>query len=295
MNPAAIRAALQIPPAGSPRPGSPRSGSVDLTAIETAASPGFSGSKSEGEAALSAMGSELADLQERLFAERTTGSLRRVLLVLQGLDTSGKGGVLRHTVGLVDPQGVRITSFKAPTDEEKKHDFLWRIRQAVPAAGQIGVFDRSHYEDVLIVKVHQWAPSEEIERRYDAINDFEKDLVDDGVSIVKCMLHISPEEQKARLMARLEDPTKHWKYNAADLDERALWPTYRDAYQVALERTNTTYAPWHVIPSDKKWYRNYAIGALLLDELRRLDLQWPTADFDVLAEKRRLVEEKPIA
>jgi PPK2 family polyphosphate:nucleotide phosphotransferase len=283
MNPASIGESLRLRP-----------GPVDLTAMETDESPGFSGSKADGEAALLAMGPELADLQERLFAERTAGSQRRVLLILQGMDTSGKGGVLRHTVGLVDPQGVRITSFKAPSDEEKKHDFLWRVRNAVPLAGQIGVFDRSHYEDVLIVKVHEWAPADEIERRYDSINDFEKELADAGVTTVKCMLHISPEEQRARLLARLEDPTKHWKYNPGDLDERALWLAYRDAYQVALERTNTEYAPWHVIPSDKKWYRNYAIGRLLLDALRGMDPQWPVADFDVGAEKRRLSEQPPI-
>ncbi|MFN8194188.1 MAG: polyphosphate kinase 2 family protein [Nocardioidaceae bacterium] len=271
------------------------SGPVDLTALETDAAPGFDGSKSDGEKALLALGPELSDLQERLFAERTTGSTRNVLLVLQGMDTSGKGGVLRHTVGLIDPQGVKITSFKAPTDEEKKHDFLWRIRNALPAPGLVGVFDRSHYEDVLIVRVHGWADATEIERRYDAINDFEAELVASGTTIVKCMLHISAEEQRERLLARLEDPTKHWKYNPGDLDERALWPAYRDAYQVALERTNTEAAPWHVIPSDKKWFRNLSIGRLLLDALRSLDLQWPAADFEVEAEKRRLASEAPIA
>ena len=271
------------------------SGPVDLTALETDAAPGFDGSKSDGEQALLEMGPELSDLQERLFAERTTGSNRSVLLVLQGMDTSGKGGVLRHTVGLVDPQGVRITSFKAPTDEEKKHDFLWRIRNALPTAGQIGLFDRSHYEDVLIVRVHEWAPAEEIERRYDAINEFEAELVASGTAVVKCMLHISAEEQKARLLARLEDPTKYWKFNPGDLDERSLWPSYRQAYEVALERTNTEVAPWHVIPSDKKWFRNLAIGGLLLETLRGLDPQWPAADFDVEEQKRRLADEAPIA
>ncbi|MGL5810418.1 MAG: polyphosphate kinase 2 family protein [Nocardioides sp.] len=270
-------------------------GPVDLTRIATDMTPGFDGDKAEGEAALQALGPELADLQERLFAERTIGSERRILLVLQGMDTSGKGGVLRHTVGLVDPQGVRITSFKAPTDEEKKHDFLWRIRNALPLPGQIGVFDRSHYEDVLIVKVHQWAPPEEIERRYGAINDFEQELTESGITLVKCMLHISADEQKARLLARLEDPTKHWKFNPGDLDERARWASYRQAYQVALERTNTDVAPWHVIPSDKKWFRNLAIGHLLLHALRELDPSWPAAGFDVAEQRRRLLDEPPVA
>jgi len=269
-------------------------GPVDLAAIDTDSTAGFEGDKEKGEAALASLGPELAQLQERLWAERTAGSTRRVLLVLQGLDTSGKGGVLRHTVGLVDPQGVRITSFKAPTEEEKAHDFLWRIERALPEPGYIGVFDRSHYEDVLIVKVHGWADPEEIERRYEAINDFEARLVDDGVTIVKCMLHISPEEQKQRLQARLDDPAKFYKYNPGDLDERARWADYRAAYETALERTSTVHAPWHVVPSDKKWFRNYAIGRLLLEALRELDPQWPAADFDVEAEKKRLADEAPL-
>ena len=261
---------------------------VDLAAIETDAAPGYDEGKAAGKAALAALEPELADLQERLFAERTAGSSRRVLLVLQGMDTSGKGGTLRHTVGLVDPQGVRITSFKAPTDEEAEHDFLWRIRNALPPAGLIGVFDRSHYEDVLIVKVHGWADEAEIERRYDAISDFEAELVAGGTTVVKCMLHISAEEQRARLQERLDNPEKHWKYNPGDVDERASWPGYQRAYEAALERTSTDVAPWHVIPADKKWYRNLAVGHLLLQALRDLDLQWPAADFDVEAEKQRL-------
>ena len=279
----AIGDALRLPP-----------GPVDLTTIETDAAPGFDGGKSEVKAALAEMGTELADLQERLWAERTVGSERRILLVLQGMDTSGKGGVLRHTIGLVDPQGVRITSFKAPTDEEKKHDFLWRIEKGLPDAGYIGVFDRSHYEDVLIARVRGFADADEVERRYGAINEFEARLVDDGVSVIKCMLHISADEQKARLAERLANPAKHWKYNPGDLDERAHWPTYREAYEVAIERTSTQVAPWYVVPSDKKWYRNLAIGDLLLDTLRGLDLQWPAADFDVAAETKRLAEEKPV-
>ena len=269
-------------------------GPVDLTAIETDAAPGFDGDKADGTAALAGMGAELADLQERLWAERTVGSDRRVLLVLQGMDTSGKGGVLRHTIGLVDPQGVRITSFKAPTEEEKRHDFLWRIEKGLPEAGYVGVFDRSHYEDVLIARVRGFADADEIERRYGAINDFEARLVDAGFSIIKCMLHISADEQKARLAERLANPEKHWKYNPGDLDERALWPAYREAYEIALERTSTDVAPWHVVPSDKKWFRNLAVGQLLLDTLRGLDLQWPTADFDVTAETERLAEEDPV-
>jgi PPK2 family polyphosphate:nucleotide phosphotransferase len=269
-------------------------GPVDLLAHETDAVPGFDGVKAEGKEALAAMGPELADLQERLFAERTTGSERRVLLVLQGMDTSGKGGTLRHTVGLMDPQGVMITSFKAPTEEERAHDFLWRIEKALPPAGYVGVFDRSHYEDVLIARVRGLAPAEEIERRYGAINAFERRLADEGFSIVKCMLHISADEQRERLLARLDDPTKHWKFNPGDLDERRLWPAYREVYEVALERTNSDAAPWYVIPADKKWYRNLAIGDLLLETLRDLDPQWPVADFDVEEQRQRLLDEAPV-
>jgi PPK2 family polyphosphate:nucleotide phosphotransferase len=271
------------------------SGPVDLSAIPTDATPGFTGDKADGEAELEAMGEELADLQERLFAEGTEGGGRSVLLVLQGMDTSGKGGTLRATVGLVDPQGVRITSFKAPTPEELEQDFLWRIKKALPRPGYIGVFDRSHYEDVLIARVRGLAPAEEIERRYDAINGFEADLVAGGTAIVKCMLHISADEQKERLLARLDRPDKHWKFNPGDIDERERWPAYQEAYQIAIERTHTDAAPWHVIPADKKWYRNLAIGRLLHDTLRGMDPQWPVADFDVEEQRRRLVEEDPLS
>lgn len=270
-------------------------GPVDLSAIETNASPGFSGTKSDGKAALQALGPKLAELQERLFAQGRSGSRRGVLLVLQGMDTSGKGGVLRDTVGLVDPQGVRIMSFKAPNEEERSHDFLWRIRNALPAPGYVGVFDRSHYEDVLIARVRQLAPADEIEGRYAAINDFERELVDGGTTLVKCMLHISAEEQKKRLLARLDNPAKHWKYHPGDVDERALWPAYRRAYEIALERTSTEHAPWHVIPSDKKWFRSLAVGQLLLQTLRGFELDWPVADFDVTVEKLRLIHEVPVA
>jgi PPK2 family polyphosphate:nucleotide phosphotransferase len=269
-------------------------GPVDLTAIETDTASGFDGGKRDGKNALFAMGDELSDLQEQLFAEGVTGSRRRVLLVLQGMDTSGKGGVLRHTVGLVDPQGVRITSFKAPTKEESRHPFLWRIRRALPEPGYIGVFDRSHYEDVLIARVKDLVTPRTVQSRYQQINEFEAELAQDGVTIIKCMLHISAGEQRARLLARLDNPKKHWKYNPADVDERWRWPAYREAYELALEHTNTEIAPWHVIPSDKKWYRNLAIGHLLLETLRGMALRWPAADFGVDEQKQRLVDEEPV-
>jgi PPK2 family polyphosphate:nucleotide phosphotransferase len=269
-------------------------GPVDLTAYATDGTPGSDLGKKKGKQALVALGDELSDLQERLFAQGRSGSLRRVLLVLQGMDTSGKGGTLRHTVGLVDPQGLRITSFKAPTDEERAHDFLWRIRRALPERGFIGVFDRSHYEDVLIARVHELAPREEIEQRYDAINDFEREITDAGTTVVKCMLHISAEEQKRRLLARLAKPSKYWKYDPADVDERAHWSDYQRAYEIALERTNTEHAPWHVVPSDRKWFRNLAIGELLAETLEGMDLDWPPPAFDVDAERARLTEADPV-
>jgi PPK2 family polyphosphate:nucleotide phosphotransferase len=270
-------------------------GPVDLSRTPTDATPGFDGGKQEGKQALAELGPELSDLQERLWAQRSTGSKRRVLLVLQGMDTSGKGGVLRHTVGLVDPQGVKITSFKAPTAQERRHHFLWRIRNALPQPGYIGVFDRSHYEDVLIVRVHGLADRKTIDKRYDDINDFEASLADDGVVILKCMLHVSAAEQKERLLARLENPDKYWKFNPGDIDERARWGEYRTAYEIALERTNTDAAPWYVVPADRKWYRNLVIGRLLLEHLRAMDLEWPPPDFDVAEQRRRLREEDPVS
>jgi PPK2 family polyphosphate:nucleotide phosphotransferase len=269
-------------------------GPVDLTKFPTDATPGFSGSKADGKAELADLGEDLADLQERLFAEGRSGFQRSLLLVLQGMDTSGKGGVLRHTVGLIDPQGVRITSFGSPTEEERRHHFLWRVRRAVPEPGYVGVFDRSHYEDVLVARVRGLVDPRTVESRYDQINEFEAELVESGTVVVKCLLHISPETQAERLAARLANPEKHWKYDPGDLEDRALWPDYREAYEIALERTNTEVAPWHVVPADRKWYRNLAVGRLLLETLRRMNPQWPVADFDVAAEQRRLAQEEPV-
>jgi PPK2 family polyphosphate:nucleotide phosphotransferase len=210
------------------------------------------------------------------------------LLVLQGMDTSGKGGIVRHVLGAVDPQGVAMTAFKAPTAEERAKGFLWRIRRALPDAGYIGVFVRSHYEDVLVVRVRGLVPRATWQRRYATINAFEKSLVAKGTTVVKVMLHISKEEQRDRLAERLERPDKHWKYNPRDIDERRLWSDYAEAYQVALTRTSTDPAPWFVVPADHKWYARWAVQQLLLDHLRDLDPQWPEADFDVEAEKERL-------
>ncbi|GAP80107.1 UDP-galactose-lipid carrier transferase [Brachybacterium sp. SW0106-09] len=261
----------------------------DVHDLDPRATPGFSGKKVEGKEFLLARDAELDELQERLYAAHHGGGEgRSVLLIVQGMDTSGKGGIMRHVVGSVDPQGVEITAFKAPTDEERKHDFLWRIRPHAPAPGTIGVFDRSHYEDVLIHRVHGWADSKEIRSRYTAINAFERELAAAGTTVVKVMLHVSYEEQGSRLMERLERPDKHWKYNPGDVDERQHWDDYMDAYTKALRATSTVGAPWHVIPADRKWYARIAVQQLLIDALTDIDPQWPTADFDVLAEIDRL-------
>lgn len=265
-----------------------RPGPVLLPSYSTSDTPGFDGDKSDGKEALPEMGDDLAELQTMLFAAGYTGGDQRILLILQGMDTSGKGGVVKHCVGLFDPGGVQITSFKKPTEEELEHDFLWRVEKQLPEPGKIGIFDRSHYEDVLIARVHELAPADEIERRYDAINEFEKRIVEEGTTVLKCMLHISADTQKERLMARLDDPTKHWKYKPDDVTERLRWTEYQRAYELALERCNTEHAPWHVIPSDRKWYRNWAVGQLLLETLSRMGLAWPPVDYDIPTEKDRL-------
>jgi PPK2 family polyphosphate:nucleotide phosphotransferase len=211
-----------------------------------------------------------------------------VLVVLQGMDTSGKGGVIEHALGELNPIGLRQTSFKKPTEEELAHDFLWRIERALPDAGMVGVFDRSHYEDVLVTRVHELVDAGEIERRYTAINDFENGLVDSGTVVLKCMLHMSSEKQRERLLARLDDPDKQWKFKPSDVDERAHWAEYQEAYETALERCNTDAAPWYVIPSDTKWYRNWAVGQLLIEALRGMKLDWPEPDYDVAEQRARL-------
>ncbi|WP_022923816.1 polyphosphate kinase 2 family protein [Serinicoccus marinus] len=261
-----------------------------LADLDPRSTPAFGGDKQAGKEALAAADDELDTLQEQLYAESKAGGRKRVLLVVQGMDTAGKGGIMRHVVGAVDPQGVELTAFKAPTAEEKEHPFLWRIRKALPGPGMIGVFDRSHYEDVLIVRVHDLVPPSQWKRRYATINRFEQGLVDDDVTVIKVMLHISADEQKERLAERLERPDKHWKFNPGDLDERAYWDDYQEAYQALLERCSTDAAPWFVVPADRKWYARLAVQQLLLEHLRGLDLAWPEADFDVAEQTERLAD-----
>lgn len=262
-----------------------------LVDVDPRSTPGYDGNKKSGRKDLKACIPELDDLQERLFAAyHDEESGPAVLLILQAMDTAGKGGIVRHVVGSVDPQGIELAAFKAPTKVELAHDFLWRIRPRVPGPGMIGVFDRSHYEDVLIGKVRELADEEEIERRYTAINAFEAELAEAGVRIIKVMLNISPDEQKDRLMERLDRPDKYWKYNPGDVDERLRWPDYMKAYQTVFERTSTEVAPWYVVPADRKWYARLAIQRLLLNVLHDIDPQWPAADFDIDVERERLAE-----
>lgn len=262
-------------------------GPVNLAGYDPAATPLAETSKS-GKLKLDAQAGPLSELQERLYAEATDGGRRSVLLVLQGTDTSGKGGVTNHVVGLMAPIGVRYIAFKKPTDEERAHDFLWRIRKGLPEPGVIGVFDRSHYEDVLVPRVHELVPAEELARRYEQINEFEAELVAGGMTLIKCFLHISYDTQRERLLARLDDPQKRWKFNPGDLDERAKWSAYVAAYEAMLESCNTDAAPWYVVPSDSKTYRNWAIAELLRETLEELDPQYPKQNLDVEPFRQRL-------
>jgi PPK2 family polyphosphate:nucleotide phosphotransferase len=259
--------------------------------IDTSATPGFTGKKADAQPLQAQRSERLAELQEMLYANnKAADDKRSVLLVLQGMDTAGKGGIVKHVVGVANPQGIRYTSFGKPTEEELAHDYLWRIRKALPPAGHIGVFDRSHYEDVLIVRVHNLVPPEVWGARYDEINAFERELADGGMTLVKVAMFLSLDEQKKQLAERLEDPTKYWKYNPGDLDERKLWPKYQEAYQAVLDRTSTDYAPWYVVPCDKRWYSRLAVTELLIQAVESFNMSWPPADFDVEAEKKRLAD-----
>ena len=218
----------------------------------------------------------MAEHARRLYAENKTA----ILLVLQGMDTAGKDGTIRTVMRGVNPRSCQVVSFKQPTDKELDHDFLWRVHKAVPGRGNIGIFNRSHYEEVLVVRVHNLVPEKKWKGRYELLNNFEKQLTECDTKIVKCFLHISKDEQRERLQARIDDPEKHWKFNRGDIDERKLWPKYHDAYEDALNKCNTKHAPWHIIPSDRKWYRNLVVSTLMRKTLEKLDPQFPTVDED---------------
>ena len=227
---------------------------------------------------------KLFELHQRIYAERK----RSLLVVLQGMDTAGKDGTITHVMRNFNPEGVFITSFKQPTAEEKSHGFLWRIRRRLPAAGDIGIFNRSHYEDVLIARVHDLAPPPVIERRYTQINEFEKELVKSGTKIIKLCLHISYDEQRKRLIDRLKDPDKHWKFSEHDIDERGYWDDYMSAYSLAISHCSTRYAPWYVVPADDKVYRNWAVTMILLETLREMNPRYPHPKLDVPRLLKRL-------
>ena len=227
--------------------------------------------KQTAEAGLEKVKAELIELQTVLYAE----ARRAVLIVLQGIDASGKDGAIRHVMSGLNPQGVTVTSFKVPEGEEKRHDYLWRVHHAVPEQGKIGIFNRSHYEDVLVVRVHNIVPKSAWSKRFDQINDFERMLTENGVHILKFFLFISKDEQGQRLAARLEDPTKNWKFSTEDTKERSYWDDYIDAYDDVLTKCSTPAAPWHVVPANRKWFRNLAIAQVLRDELRAMKLQYP--------------------
>lgn len=258
---------------------------VDLSAIAPTSTPGFVGSPrgKRLRRRLHKFDAELQTLQEQLFAHSRSGTpeTTSVLLILQGMDTSGKGGMIRNALSVFDPQGLRPISFGAPTAEEREHDFLWRIKKHVPKPGEIVVFDRSHYEDVLIQRVEEMATPAEIERRYEAIVDFESQLAARGVSIIKVMLHISPEFQRENLLRRLRRDDKRWKFDPSDIANREKWEDYQRAYEIAIDRTHTEEAPWYIIPGDNKLYARTAVKYLVLRRLRAMNLEWPTPSYDV--------------
>ncbi len=231
----------------------------------------YDGTKDDGLERLGELNQELEPLQELLYAEHK----HRVLVVLQGMDTSGKDGVIRKVFEGVNPQGVRVANFKVPTPDELDHDYLWRVHKQTPAKGEIVIFNRSHYEDVLVVRVHELVPEAVWRKRYEQIREFERQLVEEGTTILKFYLHIDRDEQKERLQARLDDPTKRWKFNPGDLKERTLWDQYMDAYEDAINKTSTVEAPWYIVPANKKWYRNLVVGTVLVDALKKLNMEYP--------------------
>ena len=250
---------------------------IDLSTFVTRDKSAFSGKKKDARKRLNQLNVELEALQELLYAEHK----HKILIIIQAMDTGGKDGTIRHVFEGVNPQGVRVVSFKVPTLEELDHDYLWRVHKHTPAKGEVVIFNRSHYEDVLVVRVHQLVPEEVWSKRYQQINDFEHMLAEEGTTILKFFLHISQEEQKDRLQARLNEPTKHWKFNSADLKERRLWPKYVQAYQDVLNQTSTEWAPWHVVPADRKWYRNLVIASSIVDTLQGLKMKYPPGEADL--------------
>ncbi len=276
---------------------------VELAAVDAAGVPGLprrgvarQEPKGWARGELAALGVELARQQEMLFANAKCdpGDRRRVLLVLQAMDCGGKDGTVKRLARAMNPQGLRIKAFGPPTAEERKHDFLWRIRRALPLPGYVGILNRSHFEDVLVARVRELVAPQVWQGRFETINTFERELVDGGFTLVKIMLHISFGEQRERLRQRLDDPTKHWKYDPADVENRAHWTAYQQAYQDVLSRCGTDHAPWYVVPADRKWYRDWAVAHLMLEAFRRLDLRYPPPGFDPQTERKRLSKDETV-
>jgi PPK2 family polyphosphate:nucleotide phosphotransferase len=273
-----VREALRLPP-----------GPVDLSKYDTAATPLAPGGKAKTSQAFEESSEELFELGERMYAQAGGERPVRLVVFLQGMDGSGKGGGIKHVGRKFNPQVLEVAAFGRPTEEELLHHFLWRIRRRVPGRGRIAFFDRSHYEDVLVARVRRLVPPAVWEDRYAEIDAFEQELVEGGVTLLKVFLHVSPSEQLERLGARLDDPSKLWKYNPRDLDDHERWPAYMKAYEDLLERCNPPWAPWHVLPADRKWYRTWALSRMVAETLHGLDLRWPERpDLDVEAERRRI-------
>jgi len=264
----------------------PVKGKIKLKDYDPNDSRLFDGNKKDSKEALLKLNTELAALQEQLYAE----GKHRLLIVLQAMDTGGKDGVIRAVFEGVNPQGVKVASFKVPTPVELSHDYLWRVHQQTPGKGEMVIFNRSHYEDVLVVRVHQLVPEEVWSRRYQHIREFERLLADEGTTILKFYLHIDLQEQAQRFLARVEDPTKQWKFNPGDLDERERWEEYMKAYEDMLNQTSTDWAPWYIIPANKKWYRNWLISKIVIKTLKDLDMHYPTAPENIEDYHKRLLE-----
>jgi PPK2 family polyphosphate:nucleotide phosphotransferase len=250
---------------------------VDLNTWDPNDKSSFPISKKEGKKKLHQLNQELETLQELLYAE----GKQKILIVLQAMDTGGKDGTIRHVFEGVNPQGVKVASFKAPTRKELAHDYLWRIHKLTPGKGEIVIFNRSHYEDVLVVRVHNLVPEEIWSRRYEHIRAFEKTLIDEGTTILKFYLHINQEEQKERLQARLDEPHKNWKFSKGDLEERKLWGQYQEAFEAAIGETSTVVSPWYIIPANRKWYRNLVISSIIIDKLKSLNMSYPAPEEDL--------------
>jgi len=259
-----------------------------LKDVDPGSTPGIDATKRSGKALRLKQKGALGELQGKLFADSTVGGKGSLLIVLQGMDTSGKGGIVTHSLAGMSASGVVVHGFKAPSPEEKKHGFLWRVRKRLPEPGMVSVFDRSHYEDVLAARVRHLADPKTLDRRYGQINTFERQATDNGTTIIKVMLQMSEEEQKRRLVARLYRPSKLWKYNPSDVDDRELWRQLQEAYQIAIERTSTEHAPWHVVPADHKWYSRLAVQQIILEKLQEMNLDWPRPDYDLAAERMRV-------